>query len=183
MRRLVLALAVVAALGAAAWHWQSQLIGMGARWWLERVATREASSGELTGRRDVVARMNRALLMPPPPDALVPELFDVVTDLSSRVATGEVSFEWAAWIYTTYQQDMLRDRPNGTPARTADQVQTELARLRDFYAIQRRPDARGVTVGDMLGTGDDVITLDEIQQADKTGKKIDLRTRGAHPGQ
>ncbi len=182
MRRLLVALAVLAAVGVAAWHWQSQLFGMGARWGLERVGAREAQSGELSERREIVARMNRTLLMPPPPDALVPELFDVVTDLSSRVATGEVSLEWAAWIYTTYQQDMLRDRPNGAPARTPDQVQTELARLRDFYAIQHRPDARGITVGDMLGgTGDDTITLDEIEDADKTGKHIDLRTRGAHP--
>jgi len=30
-----------------------------------------------------------------------------------------------------------------------------------------------------MGTGDDVITLDEIQESEKTGKEIDLRTRGA----
>ena len=179
MRRLVVVLVVVAALAAAAWHWQSQLIGTGTRWWLERIAAREAASGSIAERRAVLAKLNRALLMPAPPDALVPELFAVVEDVSARVATGEVSLAWAAYLYTTYEQDMLRDRPTGAPARTPAQVATELARLRDFYAIQQRPDARGVTVGDVLGTGDDVITLDEIEEADRTGKHIDLRTRGA----
>jgi len=34
-------------------------------------------------------------------------------------------------------------------------------------------------VGDLMGTGDDVISLDEIKEAERTGKEIDLRTRGA----
>lgn len=45
-----------------------------------------------------------------------------------------------------------------------------------FYAIQKRPDARGVTVADMLGTGHDVITLEEIEEAERLGKEIDPRT-------
>jgi hypothetical protein len=37
-----------------------------------------------------------------------------------------------------------------------------------------------VTVADLLGTGDDVITLEEIEEAERTGRDIDLRTRGLH---
>ena len=56
-----------------------------------------------------------------------------------------------------------------------DEVHAELDRLVAFYAIQKRPEQEGIKVGDILGTGDDVITLDEIE----SGKDIDLRTRGA----
>jgi hypothetical protein len=180
MRRLAIALAVVAALGVAAWHWQSQLIGLSARGWLGWVASSEARHGGIERRRGILVQLNRALLMPPPPDALVAELFELVHQLSSRVATGEISLPWAAWIYTTYEQDMLRDRPGGQPPRAPDAVATELARLQQFYAIQHRPDVPGITVGDVLGTGDDTISLDEIEQADRSGQAIDLRRRGAH---
>jgi hypothetical protein len=54
-----------------------------------------------------------------------------------------------------------------------------VARLREFYAIAKRPDVDGITAADLLATGDDVITLDEIEQADRDGTRIDLRTRGA----
>jgi hypothetical protein len=117
--------------------------------------------------------------MPAPPDALVPELFDLVTLVSSRVATGEISLNWVAYIYTSYQRDMVEQRPSGTPRRNREQVKAELERLVRFYAIQKRPDQQGIKVGDLLGTGDDVITLDEIEQSEKSGKEIDLRTRGA----
>ena len=105
----------------------------------------------------------------------MPELFDLVTLVSSRVATGEISLNWVAYLYTTYQRDMIEQRPTGTPRRSIDQVHAELDRLVRFYAIQKRPDQDGIKVGDILGTGDDVITLDEIE----SGKDIDLRTRGA----
>jgi hypothetical protein len=117
--------------------------------------------------------------MPPPDDALVPELFDLVTQLSSRVATGEISLNWAAYIYTTYQRDMIQQRPTGMPRRSSDEVGEQLARYVRFFSIQKRPDQRGVTVSDLMGTGDDVISLDEIEEAERTGKDIDLRTRGA----
>jgi hypothetical protein len=118
--------------------------------------------------------------MAPPPDALVPELFDVVTLVSRRVASGEISFDWVAHLYTTYERDLVQQRPTGTPRRTPDEIKIEVDRYVQFYAIRKRPDARGVTVGDLLGTGDDVITLEEIEEAERTGKEIDLRTRGLH---
>jgi hypothetical protein len=58
-------------------------------------------------------------------------------------------------------------------------VSPQLAHYIEFFSIQKRPDAHGVTINDLMGTGDDVITLDEIQEAEKSGKSIDLRTRGA----
>lgn len=161
--------------GAIAWRKQSVLIGMGAEWYLSRVAESENTSGKLDKRREILTGLNRQLFMPAPPDALIPELFDLVTLVSSRVATGEISLNWVAYLYTTYQRDMVEQRPNGNPRRTLDQVHAELDRLVQFYAIQKRPEQNGIKVGDLLGTGDDTISLDEIE----SGKDIDLRTRGA----
>jgi len=46
--------------------------------------------------------------------------------------------------------------------------------------VQKRPDVEGVKVGDLLGVeGDDVLTLEEIEAADREGREIDLKNRGA----
>jgi hypothetical protein len=174
-RALLLVFAVLVVAGAAAWHWQSVLIGRAAEWYLSRVAEAETTTGKLDRRREILRNVNRQLLMPAPDDPLVPELFDFVTLVAKRVATGEISLSWVAYLYTTYQRDMVVQRPTGVPRRTIDQVQGELDRLIAFYHIQKRPDQNGIQVKDLLGTGDDVITLDEIE----SGKEIDLRTRGA----
>ena len=165
--------------GVAAWYWQSQLIGTAGRWYLGRIAASENQNGSVAKRREILAQMNRYMLMPAPDDALVPELFDLVTQLSSRVATGEISLNWAAYIYTAYQRDMIQQRPNGMPRRSPEEVGVQLAQYIQFFSIQKRPDQKGVTINDLMGTGDDVISLDEIQEAEKKGKSIDLRTRGA----
>jgi hypothetical protein len=146
-----------------------------AEWYLGRVSEAETTSGKLDRRRDILAGLHRQLLMPAPADTLVPELFDLVTLVSTRVATGEISLSWVAYLYTTYQQDLLRERPNGVPRRSLDEIRAELERQVAFFAIRKRPEVAGITVGDVLGTGDDVITLDEIERGDA----IDLRTRGA----
>jgi hypothetical protein len=178
--RVLLALLVLLVVGGvAAWRHQSVLLGRAAEWYLSGVAESENTSGELAQRRQILANVNRQLLMPPPADALVPELFDLVTVVSSRVATGDISLNWVAYLYTTYQRDMVAQRPDGMPRRTLDQVRSEIDRLVEFYAIQKRPDQDGIRVGDLLGTGDDVISLEEIEEAERTGKAIDLRTRGA----
>jgi hypothetical protein len=60
--------------------------------------------------------VNRQLFMPPPSDALVPELFDLVTLVSSRVAV-EISLNWVAYLYTTYSgtwSTSARTCPGGT---------------------------------------------------------------------
>ena len=178
-RILLVLVAVLVVSGVFAWRNQSVLIGSGAEWYLSRVAAAENTSGKLNQRREILTNVNRALLMPPPPDALVPELFDLVTLVSSRVATGEISMNWVAYLYTTYQRDMVDKRPDGMPRRTVEQVQGEVDRLVQFFAIQKRPDQDGIEISDILGTGDDVISLDEIEEAEKSGKAIDLRTRGA----
>jgi hypothetical protein len=169
---------LVLAGGTVAWRHQSRLIGWTAAWYLQRVAAREEHAADLTRRRGVVAGLHRQLLMAPPADALVPELFDMTTAVASRVASGEISFAWVAHLYTTYARDLAAERPNGTPRRTPDEIRAAIDRYVRFYAIRQRPDARGVTFADMLGTGDDVITLEEIEEAERTGKEIDLRTRG-----
>src|SRR5262249_48938405 len=109
--------ATVLAAGLAVWHWQSNLIGLGTRWYLERLAATDGAQ-DLSRRRIVVDRMHRLLLMPPAPDAMIGELFDLVTALSTRVADGSMSINWAAYVYTGYLRDMMRDRPNGTPVRS-----------------------------------------------------------------
>jgi len=173
--RVLLVLLVVFVVGGAlAWRYQSVLIGTGAQWYLSRVAESENTSGKLEKRKEILANVNRQLLMPAPADALVPELFDLVTLVSSRVATGEISLNWVAYLYTSYQRDMVDQRPSGMPRRSLEQVQVELDRLVRFYSIQKRPEQAGIKVGDILGTGDDTISLDEIE----SGKDIDLRTRG-----
>jgi hypothetical protein len=167
--------------GAAGWYWQSQIIGVAGRWYMSRMAAREDRSGSLDERRKLLAQMNRYMLMPPPDDALVPELFDLTTQLSARVATGEISLNWAAYIYTAYQRDLVQQRPDGKPRRSSDEVAAQLAQYVRFFSIQKRPDQRGVTMGDLMGKeGDEVITLDEIEESERTGKEIDLRNRGVH---
>lgn len=179
-RRLLIALGLLVVLGGAAWYWQSQIIGSVAQWYLARQGRAEEDSGGIEKRRDTLVQFNRMLLMPPPDDALVPELYDLVTLLSSRVATGEISLNWAAYVYTTYQRDLVRDRPTGVPRRSSDEVEQQLASYIEFFSLQKRPDARGITMSDVMGAeGDEVITLEEIEEADRTGKEIDLRTRGA----
>src|SRR5262249_2453740 len=139
--RIVLgSVAVLVVLGVVAWRYQSQLIGIGAHWWLGHVASQEASTGEITRRQAILARGHRSRLMAAPPDPYVPELFELVTQLSNRVATGEIALPWAAYVYTAYERDLERDRPTGEPRRTPDEVKAEIARVQEFYHIQKRPD-------------------------------------------
>ena len=178
-RILLVLLGVLVVGGFVAWRQQSVLIGRAAEWYLSRVAAAETASGKTEERRKILANVNKQLLMPAPDDPLVPELFDLLTQVASRVATGEISLNWFAYIYTTYQRDMIQQRPTGTPRRSDAEVRAEVDRLVKFYSIGKRPDVDGIKVGDILGTGDDVISLDEIEAAEKSGKNIDLRTRGA----
>src|SRR5262249_27993531 len=111
--RVVLCIVLVLVVGGwVAWRNQSVLIGRAAEWYLSRVAESETASGTIERRRQILVNVNKQLLMPAPPDALVPELFDLVTLVSSRVATGDISLNWVAYLYTTYQRDMVDRRPN-----------------------------------------------------------------------
>jgi hypothetical protein len=169
---------ILLVLGCAAglvWRYQSELIGLSAGWYLRRVAAREVRAGDLTQRRAIVERTHRLLLMPPPPDALVPELFELATAMAQRGASGAISFNWSAYIYTSYYRDLVRDRPNGEPARTPAQVDAELDRYVEFYALQKRPDTEGVRLSDILGGEGESYSLDEIERADREGRALPLR--------
>ena len=82
---------------------------------LQRIGDEDRASGDLTRRRDVVAGLNRSLLMSPPDDLHVPEMFDLVTAMAPRMTAREISPQWAAYIYTSYQRDLINDRPGGVP--------------------------------------------------------------------
>jgi hypothetical protein len=175
-RRVLLAiLLLVVALGGLGWRYQSRVIGIGARAYLGWVARREEATGDLTRRREAVARLNKLLLMPPPPDALVPELFDLMTAMSQRVSSGQIDFAWAAYVFTSYQQDLLRDRPDGKPRRRFDEVEAALAKYVEFYHLEKRPDAKGLTVRDLTGDGGESYTVEEIDKAAREGRQLPLK--------
>jgi len=174
-RRLLIVCALLVITSALVWRYQSELIGIGARWYLDRVAGREASSGSVADRRAVLARVHGLLLMPPPPDPMVGELFDFMTLLSYRAATGAVSLNWAAYLYSNHVLDLVRDRPSGTPRRTREELAAELERDATFFALRKRPDVPGVRFRDLLGNGGESYTVEEIEQADREGRRLDLR--------
>jgi hypothetical protein len=175
MRRVLLTLlAVVGVVGALGWYFQSAVIGFVAQRGLSNLGARDEAAGELARRRDVVTRMNRQLLMAPPADAHVPELFDVTTILSPRVASGEISLPWAAYVYTSYQRDLVVERPTGQPRRSEDEIRAQVEHYVEFYSLQKRPDVPGIEVRDLFGTDDeDVVTLEEIEAAEEAGRDPD----------
>ena len=171
-RRILLAgLLVIAGAGAAAWHWQSHLIGLGTRWYLARLAAAEEERGDISQRRQAVLRVHRMLLIAPPADAWIPELFDFMTAVSGRVATGEIDLDWAAYVYNSYERDMARDRPSGKPRRTLAEIEASVQNYVGFYALQKRPDVHGLGWRDLAGveTGES-FTLEEIEEAARQGR-------------
>jgi hypothetical protein len=110
---------------------------------------------------------------------MVPELFDFVTLLSYRVATGAVSLNWAAYLYSNHVLDLVRDRPDGTPRHTREELEAELEKDADFFALQKRPDVPGVRFDDLLGRGGESYTVEEIEKAEREGRRLDLRPAGA----
>jgi len=172
-RRVVLVVALLAAAaGAAAWYWQSALIGVGARFYLARIAAREEATGDLSQRRATVRRMNRMLLMGPPPDTFVPELFDFITAVSARVATGEIDLAWAAYVYTSYQRDLIRDRPQG-PRRSSAEVGAAVEEYVRFYSLRQRPDVPGFSLSDLAGAeSGESYTVEELDEADRQGRPL-----------
>jgi len=174
-RRLLLAtLAVLLLAGGLVWRYQSALLGMGVRWYLGRMAAGETREGTLEQRRTTVVRMHRLLLMSPPPDALVPELFTMLTLLGQRMASGAVPPAWAAYLYTSYYRNLVHDRPDGSPPRTLDEVRVALDQEVAFYAVRQRPDTQGLRFRDIRGPGDGY-TADEIEQAAREGRELPLR--------
>ena len=172
-RTLQIGLAVIAVAGFLAWHYQSQLIGLAARSYLQRVASREEAKGDLTQRRQTIARIHRQLLIAPPSDALVPELYDLVTLLSTRVATGEISMSWSAYVYTSHLRDTVLSRPDGQPRRSTEKLQEFVQKQVEFFYLRKRPDYDGYRVGDFIGDGDSY-TVEEIEEAHRQGRDLSL---------
>ena len=173
LRGLSFGAVAIAAGGVACWHWQSELIGIGARWHLARVAAREEASGNLSRRRDAVAQVHRLLLLAPPRDALVPELFDFLTAVSARVATAEIDLAWAAYLYTSYERDLIGLRPTGTPRRSLAEVESAIAEQVRFYSLRKRPDQPGIRLRDLDGSPPgDSYTVEEIEQAALERRKL-----------
>lgn len=169
-RVLLLAVLVLAGTAAAAWRWQSLLIGMGTRWYLARLAAAEEAQGDIAQRRQAVWRVHRMLLIAPPPDTWVPELFDFMTAVSSRVAAGEIDLDWAAYVYNSYERDLARDRPSGKPRRTAAEIEASVAEYVRFYTLQKRPDVPGLGLRNLAGadTGES-FTVEEVDEAARQG--------------
>jgi hypothetical protein len=173
-RRILAICLLLLAVGAlAAWRWQNEIVGAGARVYLARVAAEEEESGELTQRRAAVMRINRALLLEPPADALVPELFDLLGALSPRVASGQIDLDWAAYVYTSYLRDMVRDRPRGKPRRTPEAIEAAVIEYVRFYSLQKRPDVPGIGVDVLRGAqAGESYTVEEIERAEREGRDL-----------
>jgi len=135
--------------------------------YLSGLAASDTQAGSLEQRRAVVARLNRAVLLAPPPDALVPELFDLTTQLASRVEAGEVSPNWAVYLYTVYQRDMLRDRPDGTPRRSSEEVRAQVSDYVEFFHITTRPDAPPNPLADFFGTPASTVVRPEDRENER----------------
>ena len=115
---------------------------------LARTAASEETSGVFVERSAVLADVSQQLVEPPPPDPLVPELFDVLVALAPRMEKGAISPAWASYVYTTYQRDLRRDRPSGTPRRSPAEVETAVQGYVEFYRLHVREGQRPVTLED-----------------------------------
>jgi hypothetical protein len=167
------AIAAFALLGGAAWYWQSHLIGVGARWYLSRIAAAEEGRGDLTQRREAVGRLQRTLLLQPIDDVYVPELFDLMTAVTTRVSSGEIDLSWAAYVYTSYQRDLILQRPGGVPRRSVDEVERAVRDYVEFYRLEKRPDAAGIRLRDLAGAPEGKsFTVEEIEQAAREGRDL-----------
>jgi hypothetical protein len=117
---------------------------------LRRIAAEDDPAGSLDRRRAVIADLNRQTLMAPPADALVPELFDLVTTMAPRMESRDISPAWASYVYTSYQRDLVRDRPTGQPRRTPPEVKTAVDGYVEYYRLRAR---EGQQVADPSSAG------------------------------
>ncbi len=175
MRWLVATGLIAGGAAGAVWYFQSQIIGMSAKLYLQNVASREEASGGLERRRRTISRLHRTLLIAPPPNAIIPELFDYLTELSVRTASGEISWAWSAYLYTSHLRTAIA-RPHGMPRASAEQLAAEIQEGVEFFHLQQRPDAPGLKVKDLWGDGNngESFTLEEIEQAAREGRDLTI---------
>ncbi|HEV7732657.1 MAG TPA: hypothetical protein VGR62_10870 [Candidatus Binatia bacterium] len=105
---------------------------------LARIAAEDEPTGSLARRRDVVNDVSRQLLTTPPDDALVPELFDLLAAMAPRMESGTISPAWGGYIFTAYRQDLLTNRPTGSPRRSGADLETALDGYVEFFALRAR---------------------------------------------
>jgi hypothetical protein len=115
---------------------------------LARIATEDNLTGALGRRREVLGEVAKQLLMGPPPDPFVPELFDFLTAMAPRMQSGVVSPAWGSYLYTEYQRNLVRERPTGLPRRSAPEVQQSLDRSIQFFHLEAREGRKVRTVED-----------------------------------
>jgi len=115
---------------------------------LARIAADEEPTGSIARRREVLIDVSRQLLMGPPSDALVPELFDFLAAVAPRMEAGAISPAWGSYVYTTYQQDMLKERPTGVPRRSRPEVERALQGYVEFFRLQAREGRKPRTIED-----------------------------------
>lgn len=115
---------------------------------LARIAADEEPTGSIARRREVLAGVSRQLLMSPPADALVPEMFDVLTALAPRIEAGAVSPAWGSYIYTGYLKDMEKKRPGGVPRRSRIEIGRALDDAVAFFTLRARDGEAPRTIED-----------------------------------
>jgi hypothetical protein len=115
---------------------------------LARTAASEEASGGIARRSAVLADVHGQLLAAPPPDELVPELFDVLVAVAPRMESGAISPAWASYVYTSYERDLVRERPGGVPRRGAADVERAVQGYVEFYRLRAREGQRAPTLED-----------------------------------
>ena len=108
---------------------------------LHRVAAEDDPPKRLERRTRIISGVQRQLLMAPADEALVPEMFDVLVALAPRMESGTIGAAWASWIYTTYERDLVKERPSGTPRRSRVEIDRALGELVAYYHIRENPKA------------------------------------------
>lgn len=108
---------------------------------LRRTAAADEAASSTEQRRELLAGMNRQVLMGPPDDVLVPELFDFVVVMAPRMEAGVISPGWASYLYTTYQRDLRAERPGGAPRRSIPEITVVLDGWVEHYHIRANPRA------------------------------------------
>ena len=88
---------------------------------LARVAAEEDATGGITWRRECRRRGAPAHRRRRRTRSC-PKLFDLLVDTAPRMESGTISTTWGSYVYTTYQRDLLRERPTGAPRRSPPEV-------------------------------------------------------------